>query len=178
MEISGAVTGISRENCYFCQSGEELAIIDPGENAHFILQELSRHSKKPAKIILTHYHFDHVSAVPGILKELGEIPVLCHKADAKRLEFPVNVCLEDRDRIKVGEEEMKVLHTPGHSAGSISLLGDGYIFTGDTVFRDGYGRTDFEDGSEADMQRSLKQLSVVFRAGLIVYPGHGEAFKI
>jgi glyoxylase-like metal-dependent hydrolase (beta-lactamase superfamily II) len=179
MKITRLATGAARANCYFCLSGEELALIDPGDDALLVLEKLRESGQeKPGKIILTHYHYDHARSVPGILEAIGPVPVWCHEADEDRLDFSVSVKLRDRDRVPVGEEELKVLSTPGHSEGSICLLGDGFIFTGDTVFRDGYGRTDLPGGSEEVMSRSLKGLQAIFRPGLKVYPGHGEAFEI
>jgi len=172
------VTGITRENCYICLSDQELALIDPGEEPGLVKQALKEYEQKPVKLILTHYHADHAACVPELKQFLGEVPVLCHKADAEYLDFPVDELLEDRSRVRLDGQEMKVLHTPGHSKGSICLLGEDFIFTGDTVFRDGYGRTDFPGGSDEALNRSLRQLQAVFRPGLTVYPGHGEAFRI
>ena len=85
--------------------------------------------------------------------------------------------LEDGDEIKIGESVLKVLHTPGHTKGSICLLGEDFVFTGDTLFKDGHGRTDLPGGSQKDMEESLEKLSKLLKPGIIVYSGHGEIFK-
>jgi glyoxylase-like metal-dependent hydrolase (beta-lactamase superfamily II) len=82
--------------------------------------------------------------------------------------------LKEGDKVVVGEEEMTVLHTPGHTPGGICLLASEYAFTGDTLFVDSIGRTDFPGGSDDDMQASLHKLQMVLRKDTVLYPGHGE----
>ncbi len=84
--------------------------------------------------------------------------------------------LKDEEEIRIGENILKVIHTPGHTPGSICLLGRDFIFTGDTIFREGYGRTDLKGGSEEKFVDSLNRLKAIIKPGMMVYPGHGEPF--
>jgi hydroxyacylglutathione hydrolase len=103
---------------------------------------------------------------------------LIHEKERDFINFEVDKFLKEGDEIKIGEDILKVLHTPGHTPGGISLLGDGFILTGDTLFKDGYGRTDLEGGSEKDLTDSLDRLSNLLKPGMMIYPGHGEPFQI
>ena len=162
MEIKHLIVGELGTNCYLLISGNELGIIDPGGEADKILEEIKKSKTKPKYIINTHCHPDHILANEKIREETG-VTILTH--------------LEDGDEIKIGESVLKVLHTPGHTQGSICLLGENFVFTGDTLFKDGYGRTDLPGGSQKDMEESLEKLSKLLKPGMIVYPGHGEIFK-
>jgi len=85
--------------------------------------------------------------------------------------------LKDSDEVKIGESVLKVIQTPGHAKDCICLLGAGFIFTGDTLFENGHGRTDLPGGSQKEMEESLEKLSKIIKPGSTVYPGHGEIFK-
>jgi hydroxyacylglutathione hydrolase len=111
------------------------------------------------------------------------VPICIHSLDAHFIEGteeskgPANVMLEDGNLIKFGNETLKVIHTPGHTPGSICLVGEKLVFTGDTLFAGGIGRTDFPGGSMTDMRLSLKRLTSLPN-NLLVYPGHGETSMI
>ena len=151
-------------------------VVDPGDEAEKILAEIKKRKVRLKYIILTHYHFDHVSAAEKLKKETGA-RVLAHRAEKMFLEFLVDQYLKDGDKIKIGDEFLKVVHTPGHTKGSFCLLGKNFIFTGDTIFKNGYGRTDLPGGSEKDLENSLEKLAKILKPGMMVYPGHGEIFK-
>lgn len=163
MEIKNLKVGELQTNCYLVISGKELAVIDPGGEGDRIFREIEKSGTKTKYIINTHEHSDHISAN----KELKE------KTGAKILNG-----LKDGDKIKIGEEFLRVIHTPGHTKESVCLIGEGFIFTGDTLFKDGYGRTDLPGGSEKELRESLKRLFKVLKTGIMVYPGHGPFFKI
>lgn len=163
MQIKTIVVGPLQTNCYLFISGKELAVIDPGDEAEKILEEINKTETTPKFIILTHRHFDHVGALDEVQKTTG----------AKVLEN-----LQEGEEIKVGESMLKVLHTPGHTKEAICLQGEGILFTGDTMFLNGYGRTDLPGGSSADMQRSLSRLYREIPEGTKIYPGHGESFRL
>ena len=103
--------------------------------------------------------------------------ILIHEGEKKFLKFEPDEFLADKSKIKIGKTYLEVIHTPGHTKGSICLLGDGFIFTGDTIFKEGFGRTDLPGGSAADLETSLRKLKLVLKTGMEVYPGHGEVFK-
>lgn len=174
MEIKILTIGPLLTNCYVLSSKEEAAVIDPGGESKKILEEIE--DKKVKYIILTHSHLDHIfSAVK--LKEKTGAKILIHTNEKESLKIEADEFLEEGDEIKIGEESLKVILTPGHTKGSISLLGEDSILTGDTLFKDGYGRTDLPGGSPEEMEKSLKKLSGLMKPGMKIYPGHGDIFK-
>jgi len=185
-------------NCYIvhCENTKETIIIDPGfddqKESNKILEYIHRNMLKPKYIVNTHGHPDHTCG-NGIIKQKFNIPILIHEKDAymlgglwekvtiffnfKHHSPPADITLHDGSLIKFGTEKLKVIHTPGHSKGSISLLGRKEVFTGDTLFAGSIGRTDFPDSSEREMRLSLKKL-VALPTDLKVYPGHGPPTTI
>ena len=161
MEIKRLIVGDLETNCYLLISENKLIIIDPGGGVEKILKEIKEIKAKPKYIINTHCHPDHISANEGVKKETG----------AEILN------LKDKSEIKIGKDILKVIHTPGHTKDSICLLGKNFIFTGDTLFKNGYGRTDLPGGSQKELEESLEKLSKLLKPGLMVYPGHGEIFQ-
>jgi hydroxyacylglutathione hydrolase len=177
MEIKLLVVGPLLTNCYLVVSEKELLIIDPGGERREILPEAEKTKAKVKYIVDTHGHPDHIFANEEIRKETGA-KILIHEAEKDFIKFRVDKFLKDGDEIKIGDSVLKVLHTPGHTKGSICLLAKDFIFTGDTLFKDGYGRTDLPGGSQEDLERSLEKLKKILKPGMTVYPGHGEILKI
>ena len=161
MKIKRIIVGFLETNCYLLVSGNELGIIDPGGGAVKILHEIKKTGAKLKYIINTHFHPDHTLANEEIKKETGA-KILTPK---------------DGKEIKIGKSILKVLSTPGHTKDSICLISENSIFTGDTLFRNGHGRTDLPGGSQKEMEESLEKLSKIIKPGMIIYPGHGEIFK-
>ena len=176
MKIKRLIVGEFNTNCYLLLSKNELGIIDPGGDKEKILKALKKLKVKPKYIINTHYHFDH-TLFSAKLKELTQAEIIIHEDEKKYIDFKADKFLGEGDEVKIGNLRLKVVHTPGHTPGSFCLREENFIFTGDTLFKDGYGRTDLSGGSEADMQASLKKLSKIIKPGMMVYPGHGEFFK-
>jgi len=161
MEIKRLIVGDLETNCYLLISENKLIIIDPGGSVEKILKEIKKTKAIPKYIINTHCHPDHISANNKIKEETGaEI-----------------LTLKGKEEIKIGKSVLKVIHTPGHTKDSICLLGENFIFTGDTLFKNGYGRTDLPGGSQKELEESLKKLSKLLKPGSMVYPGHGEIFQ-
>lgn len=195
MKIKRLIVGPLLTNCYILISKNEAALIDPGGGTKKILKEIESAKASLKYIILTHSHIDHTFSVLKI-KEKTKAQILIHEDEkdfifrAKRekqgpraerevlIKFKVDRFLKDEEKIKIGEILLEVIHTPGHTKGGICLKGDNFIFTGDTLFEDGYGRVDLPGGSQRDLEKSLKRLSKFFKKDTIVYPGHGEVFKI
>jgi len=185
-------------NCYIvgCTETLEGLIIDPGfdrdNEADRVLKKTDQHHLKVKYIVNTHGHPDH-TACNGILKEATGALILIHELDAPKLTDasqslaglfglhvtspPADRTLKEGDTIQAGKVQLKVLHTPGHSKGSISLLGDNVVFTGDTLFAGSIGRYDFPDASFTDIMNSLKRLATL-PDHLKVYPGHGPTSTI
>lgn len=177
MEIKRIMVGFLETNCYLVISGNELAVIDPADEAEKILAEIEKIKVKPKFIILTHYHFDHTGAAEK-LKEKTEAKILIHEGEKDFINFLVDKFLKDEEEIKIGKEFLKVVHCPGHTKGSIVLLGKNEIFVGDLIFKDGYGRTDLPGGSRKDLENSLQKLERILSKGTVIYPGHGQSFTI
>ena len=180
-------------NCYLLISHGRAAVIDPSVNAGKILEFVKSTGADLDKVILTHGHFDHIESIDS-LREKNPVPVYVHKDDnemltdgeknAHALFFGVDkiwhgadILLDDGDEITVGEEKLKVISTPGHSKGSICLLGDGFVITGDTLFANGYGRYDLYGGDADTLASSLARLRN-FDKNLTIYPGHGGTAKL
>jgi len=198
MMIKTFDVGMFQANCHTvsCQNTQETIIIDPGFDDQYTAQNIIDFIDKNALhiklIINTHGHPDHTCG-NNILKETFNIPILIHKNDAHLLgetgkkiaeTFGLKTyspladrLLEDGNLIKFGEASLKVLHTPGHSRGSISLVGENEVFTGDTLFAGSIGRTDFPESSSLQMQQSLLKLKAL-PDRFVVYPGHGPATTI
>lgn len=177
MKVSRIIVGPIETNCYLISpESSGLICIDPGEDSERIIEEAKRLGGKLKYIVLTHYHYDHVDAAEQVKARLGG-KIIIHKNEKPYLNFLPDEFIKDGDIIKFGDEDLKVLLTPGHSAGSITLLGKKEIFTGDTLFKEGIGRTDLPGGDENAMQDSLKKLEDIIKPGMMVYPGHGEVYQ-
>ncbi len=188
MLVETFTVGMLSTNCYLAISQEtkEAIIIDPGldfsSEASPIFDLITAGELKVKFIVNTHGHDDHIKG-DALFQQKLKVPISVHSLDALLVEdletgkFQANVLLEDSSLIKFGNETLKVMHTPGHTPGSICLVGEKLVFTGDTLFAGGIGRTDFPGGSMSDMRDSLKKL-VSLPDNFIVYPGHGETSLI
>jgi glyoxylase-like metal-dependent hydrolase (beta-lactamase superfamily II) len=189
VEVERLVVGPLATNCYLAKSGNEIAVIDPGADADEILARAGELGGAVRLVVDTHGHIDHVSANRAVVEATGAA-LLVHELDAAMLLNPdrnlaalagmsadspaATRRLKEGDRVRVGEAEFEVVHTPGHTPGGICLIGDGLAFTGDTLFVDSVGRVDFPGGSEELMMESLRRLQVLLRRDMMLYPGHGE----
>jgi hydroxyacylglutathione hydrolase len=187
--------GMFLANCYVvsCSETQEAIIIDPGFDQPYEAKRIFdfvEAKKLDLKLVVnTHGHPDHTCG-NGTVKDRFGTPIMIHGNDAymigeagrKISEFfglrshspPADILLKDGDSIKFGNVTLQVLSTPGHSRGSISLLGKTEIYTGDTLFAGSIGRTDFPESSEQEMLLSLRKLKEL-PDSLAVYPGHGPA---
>lgn len=176
MEIKRFIGGMLEANCYVISSaGSDCYIIDPGYNPGKIMKYINEKDLNAKGIILTHHHYDHSGGAEKIRKEL-ECPVMIHLLDADMLKFEADTFLEDGEIISVGDDKLAVLHTPGHTRGGICLMSSRskVCFTGDTIFNVDLGRTDLEDGSEAEMRRSILNVCNQWGNDVTIYPGHGD----
>lgn len=177
MEIKRLIVGALDTNCYLLIAGKEMIIVDPGSEPEKILDEIKKTGAKPEYIINTHYHPDHTGANKEMKKETGA-KILIHEAEKSFISFKPGGFLKGGEKIKIGDTVLKIIHTPGHSPGSICLLGKDFALTGDTIFKDGYGRTDLKGGSWEDLDKSLKKLKKLLKPGMRIYPGHGDIFRV
>jgi hydroxyacylglutathione hydrolase len=183
MQIQAFIVGRLSTNCYVvnCAETGEAIIVDPGldvpSEAEQIIRYVERSELKVKFIVNTHGHIDHIRG-DKLFKEKYRVPICIHANDASCLGvlneniLPANISLEDGGLLEFGQETLTVMHTPGHTPGSVSLVGERLVFTGNTLFAGGIGRTDFPEGSNLEMKYSLKKL-LHLRDNYLVYPGHG-----
>jgi len=194
VKIYPLVVGRLQTNCYILQSGKEALIIDPGDEPDRIRKFMVDLGAKPRLIVATHTHFDHVLGVESLRGETGA-PFSIHKDDLPMLEAmqarvkqfmglnvppppKVDSFLKHGDQLTLGNETIRILHTPGHSPGSISLAGKGYVFTGDALFNQSIGRTDLPGGDYQTLIHSIKEQLFLLDDNTLVYPGHGPETSI
>ena len=184
MLIKTLPVGYLGTNCYVVTDEEtrKCAIIDPGADSGVILDYIESNKLSPEAIFLTHGHFDHNLALEAVMEATGA-PAYMNKKDShmgkpnnpQSFENIANLrWYTEGDVIKPGGLEFTVMETPGHSPGSVTLRCESALFTGDTLFRDSCGRTDFEGGSMDILLGSLRRLSAL-EGDYEVYPGHAES---
>ncbi len=195
MILETVVVGPMQVNCYIlaCSKNSSAIIIDPGDQVRKIKQVLDKYKLKPAFIINTHGHYDHM----GCDDKFG-VPVYIHKEDIPLLKdaqlnlsgiFSMGYTVQSEIRqveegkiIELEGIQLKVLHIPGHTPGGISLLlekpDDKIVFTGDSLFYQGIGRSDLEGGNESLLIKSIKEKLLTLSNDTIVYPGHGPSSTI
>lgn len=192
MIVKRIEVGLMGVNCYLvgCEVTKEALIIDPGDDPDWIREEIEAGDWNVRYIVNTHGHFDHIGANVKV-KEYTGAQILIHTTDAAMLTEPaLNLSvmlghddlliagdpadrrLEDGELVEVGDTvQLQVIHTPGHTPGSISLYQSGHLFTGDTLFSYSIGRTDFEGGSFEQIMESIQKL-LQYPDETRVYPGH------
>lgn len=181
------VVGPLGMNCYVVIDAEtkQTCLIDPGGDPNTISDFLKRNGFELKFIINTHGHGDHIAA-----NSFFNAPIYIHRLDSdfltdphknlsKSLMFRVvspaaSRLLEDGDVIELGKTRMEVIHTPGHTQGSISVKVGGIVFTGDTLFHGSVGRVDLGSGNEEQLFRSIKEKLLTLSERTVIYPGHGE----
>lgn len=186
--------GVNKTNCYFTvdEATNKCAVIDPGDESEKLYEKLTDKSLSVECIILTHGHFDHILALDELREKTGA-KVLIHEDDEELLLDPnkslmtwvgidhgckaADILLHDGDKIKIGESELTVIHTPGHTRGSICLINGTDMLSGDTLFRGNIGRYDLYGGDYNTLMDSLHKLSQM-TVDYKVYPGHGAATSL
>ncbi|GAI29399.1 unnamed protein product [marine sediment metagenome] len=194
MILKKVVVGPLGSNCYIVgsESNKEGMIIDPGDEAEVILRKVKDLGLEIRSIVLTHGHIDHIGALKEV-KEATGAEVAIHTDEAKSLQgqssstllglayptpLPPDRLLQDGDSLDISDLHFWVLHTPGHSPGGICLSGEGVVFSGDTLFNCGIGRTDLPGGNSSQLMNSIHTKLIVLPDSTIVYPGHGPETTI
>ena len=177
-------------NCYVignCETGE-IVLIDPGLQPSDVIKFIQSEGLRVKYVINTHGHIDHMAGNREVLKAF-KAPLCIHKLDSKYLEDPTknlsllfgmpitspraDILLKEGQKLELSDISFEVIHTPGHTPGSICLKTPSYILTGDTLFKASIGRTDIPGGDAEQLIRSIKERLLPLDKGLIIYPGHG-----
>ncbi len=172
LQIEQLQLGPFGTNAYIliCQETRESVIVDAPAEADKIISRLK--DTAPRYILLTHSHMDHIGALAQLRSEL-KIPLAAHAANSSILSPPPEILLEDGEAIDFGKIQIAVLHTPGHTPGSLCFKTDNYLLSGDTLFPGGPGKT----GTPADFAQVIKSITdkiFTLDDNTPVYPGHGE----
>lgn len=186
------VLGPVQTNCYFVyrEDNQECVIVDPAADSAKIISFVKENDLKPTAILLTHGHFDHIMAVDAVREEY-QIPVYAAEAERETLTDPMRNLgsqmggsqlaveadhyLQDGDEIELLGQIVRCILTPGHTVGGMCFYFPkaGILFSGDTLFQDSVGRTDFPGGSMSELIRSIREKLFVLPEAVQVYPGHG-----
>lgn len=195
VRVSCAVVGPIETNCYIlsCDETRKAVIVDPGGDPDVIEALVERSRLEPTEIVSTHGHSDHIAAAADLKARYG-VPYALHGADLDivrlsvkeaplwglgRIKAPtVDRILAAGDVISVGNGRGTVLHTPGHTPGGISILFDGFVLVGDTLFNRSIGRTDLEGGDLDQLLEAIRTELFTLSDGTVVYCGHGPATTI
>ena len=176
VDIKRFIEGILRANGYVVSSGDgHCYIIDPGYKAKNYINEVRRRDLTVDGIILTHHHDDHCGVADLVRKEL-DCPLMMHRQDSDMYAGEVNVFFEGGEELPLGDETFRVIHTPGHTRGGICLMFETsrVCFTGDTIFNVDLGRTDLRDGSDEEMNDTIRNIIDKWDNDIRIYPGHGD----
>ena len=196
LKIKQLVAGSLYTNCYLVFDSEEkrTLIIDPGDDADYISRNIESLDLIPEMVVATHGHYDHIMAA-GELCLNYQIPFRINKKDEFLVErllttvhryekrndvLPPKIesFLKEGDKLSLGQHELAIIETPGHTPGSISLVSDSFVLVGDLIFADGYvGRTDFSYSRASDLKKSIRKV-LGLPSKTLVYPGHGEEFYL
>ena len=173
LQIESLVLGPFSTNTYIvvCRKTQQSVLIDTPAEADTILEKLQ--DTNPAYILLTHNHMDHLGALAELHSKL-KVPLAAHPSDSGRLPVTPEMLLSDGDEISVGDLILEVVHTPGHTPGSICFRIGRYLLSGDTIFSGGPGRT----GAPADFKQitgSITEKIFVLPDDTLIFPGHGDS---
>jgi glyoxylase-like metal-dependent hydrolase (beta-lactamase superfamily II) len=190
MKYELVIVGALETNCYlvYCEETRACAVIDPGADPEKIISAIADLELKPVIVLNTHGHVDHIGGNSDIVQKY-RVPLAMHAADTGMLQVsdyielslllgarnspPPDRLLAEGDEIAVGRITLRVMHIPGHTAGSVGFVAAGVLFSGDTLFCGGVGRTDLPGGSWKDLEQSIRERILTLPEETIVLPGHG-----
>ena len=197
MKLESMVLGPVQTNCYLVLNREsgELLIVDPADDALRIRERVAAMGGRPAAILLTHGHFDHIGAVDDLRAYFKGVQCYAGEKEEEVLEngsynlsaswaaalsIRADRLLRDKETLTLAGFKIKVIETPGHTKGGVCyyLSEEGVLFSGDTLFRTSVGRTDFPTGSMSQIVRSVQYLTEKLPGDTVVYPGHQEITTI
>jgi len=187
VRVETVVVGPLSTNAYVICNNDSCVVVDPGDEVWKIMRVLR--GRKVLAVIATHLHFDHVGAVRDIV-ELTGTPFMVHRLDWELRDAYAELAMSWGFKAPILPEptfvnegftaplDLRVIHTPGHSPGSVSIIGDGFVLTGDTLFSGSVGRTDLPGGDDEALIESVCRLYRELPGSFIVYPGHGPSTTV
>jgi hydroxyacylglutathione hydrolase len=177
----------------WCNSTREAIWFDPGAEVEEMLRWIRENELHVTRLVNTHGHVDHI-AENGIAKAALNVPLCIHSADSRKLSDPMlnlsawtgmevispeaDELLDEGSDLNCGEHELRAMHIPGHSPGSLVFYSPGILIAGDTLFLEGVGRTDFPDGNERDLYRAIREKIFALPDDTVIYPGHGPTTTV
>ena len=177
MKIKRLIGGNLESNGYIIYDRDmgSCYIVDPGYEPKRYTRELELMDLQILGILLTHHHYDHVGAVDAIVQRF-DCAVYLHREDCDQYGKPVDMVMEHGQTILLANEVIQVIHTPGHTRGSVCFYSEKskLAFTGDTIFNVDLGRTDLADGSPRQMEESIRNVISKWGNDITIYPGHGD----
>lgn len=199
MHVECLVLGLYETNCYVVRADKkchEVVIVDTGLDISGVAEYLRAHQLKPVAVVLTHGHVDHIVGAAAIKDEWNDVQIYIHKLDAEMLtdatinlslmhgsEFvtePADIIVEEGDKIELVGLKLEVIHTPGHSPGSMCLYAkdEHILFSGDTLFAESIGRADFPGSNAKQLLGGIREKLLTLPQETVVYPGHGPQTTI
>ena len=196
VQITPFVLGDYETNCFVVTCGDDCWVIDCGYSPEALIEYLTSQNLKPSAILLTHCHADHIAGLDLLRSTIGEVPVHCHPNEAEWnmnpmlnlsglagmpvTASPPNENLEDGQVLQLGDSTWRVVHTPGHSPGSVCFINDktNQAIVGDTLFAGSIGRHDFPTSNLVDLRHSISETLMSLPDEMHIYPGHGSSTTI
>ena len=187
-------TGRLSQNCYLIRHNlsEDLLLIDPGDDAHHILEIIEREGSRLKFILLTHAHYDHVGAIK-IISEKFQLPFFMHKDDLKlfnraptyalafenkSLEISKNYLFFDKEKMNLNGHEISITHVPGHTPGGVCIQVANFAFTGDTLLKEFPSQINLPGENLSELRVSIEKILTTLKSDAILFPGHGRAWSV
>ncbi len=190
MEIKRFIVGMLETNCYVINFEKTRLIIDPGDEDFKLLDYISKNKKDMTYIYLTHNHFDHIAGVQSVINSIKNYKIILNKYDANTLKNPdytgeylmglelnksyeIDIAFDEKLDLEIEGYKLEFIRTPGHTKGGSSLIFSNHLFSGDTLFNGGFGRTDLLGGDFSQLGKSIKKY-YNYKKDFKIYPGHGD----
>lgn len=196
VQIKSFLLGDYQTNCHVVTSGSDCWVVDCGYEPEELINHLLHENLTPSSILLTHCHADHIAGLNQLRNTIGDVPVYCHSLESSWnmnpmlnlsgltgmpvTAAPPNGEIHVDDSLQLGESNWRVLHTPGHSPGSVCFVHDesNQAIVGDTLFAGSIGRHDFPTSSVEDLRHSIQHVLMSLPDDMIIFPGHGPSTTI
>ena len=196
VKITPFILGDYQTNCHVVTDGEECWVVDCGYSPEPLIEHLVEHHLQPKSILLTHCHADHIAGLDQLRNVIGDVPVYCHPVEKEwNMNPTLNLSgfagvpvtasppegeINCGDTLTLGASTWRVIHTPGHSPGSLCFINDESMqaIVGDTLFAGSLGRYDFPTSNGDDLRHTIKNILMILPDEMAIYPGHGPSSTI